>query len=359
MTSAWAAPGRVNLIGEHVDYNEGVVLPFALQFVTITRATARGRDTVCASSEGVGSAEFPITARPGEVDGWGAYVAGVVWALRQRGDDVPGLDLAITSNVPLGAGLSSSAALTCSLTAAISDECGLGLTREQAAEVSRAAENDFVGVPTGAMDQLASLLCEADSAMLLDCRSMQTRQVGFDPAGAGLTLLLIDTAARHSLVGSEYADRRRDCEEAAARLQVPSLRDATLGQVSTLPTDRLRRRARHIVTEIQRVTDVAAVLQAGQPADIGASLTASHESLRDDFEVSCEELDVTVDAAASAGALGARMVGGGFGGCVIALCRAADEQAVLRAVRTAYAEHGWQQPNVSTPRPSAGARRVS
>ncbi len=359
MTSAWAAPGRVNLIGEHVDYNEGVVLPFALQFLTITRATARGRDTVCASSEGVGSAEFPVDARPGDVDGWGAYVAGVVWALRQRGGDLPGLDLAITSDVPLGAGLSSSAALTCSVTAAISDECDLGLTREQAAEVSRAAENDFVGVPTGAMDQLASLLCEADFAMLLDCRSMQTRQIRFDPAGAGLTLMLIDTAARHSLVGSEYADRRRDCEEAAARLAVPSLRDATLSQVAKLPTDRLRRRARHVVTEIQRVADVAAVLQAGHPADIGASLTASHESLRDDFAVSCEELDVTVDAAVSAGALGARMVGAGFGGCVIALCRSANEQSVLRAVRAAYDVHNWRLPRVSGARPSPGAHRVS
>ncbi|MGI8888548.1 MAG: galactokinase [Nocardioidaceae bacterium] len=358
MTATWTAPGRVNLIGEHVDYNGGLVLPFALQFTTTSTVTARSDGRVHATSEDVEAVDFSVDSAVGEVKGWAAYVAGVVWALRQRGHDVPGLDISIASDVPVGAGLSSSAALSCSVTSAISDELGLDIDAVEAADVSRSAENDYVGVPTGVMDQYAAMLCEAGHVMLLDCRSLETRSIPFDPAAADLTLQLIDTQARHSLAGSEYGNRRSDCEEAAAELGLSSLRDADVAQVATLSSDRLRRRAHHVVTEMQRVVEVVEVLESGRPADIGAYLTAAHESLRDDFEVSSEELDVTVEAALAAGALGARMVGGGFGGCVIALCRDADVERVLARVRTAYSEHGWEAPTVWTPEPSQGAHRV-
>ncbi len=358
MTSTWAAPGRVNLIGEHVDYNDGPVLPFALPQVTSTRATARAGATVTVLSRSTGAAEFAVATSPGEVVGWSAYVAGVVWALRQQSFDVPGLDLTIWSDVPVGAGLSSSAALTCSVAAAIDDEAGFGMSPEQTAEVARAAENGYVGVPTGAMDQLASMLCSAGHALLLDCRSMQTRQINLDPVGAGLALLLIDTGARHELAGSEYADRRADCERAAADLGLTSLRDAEPDAIDSLAPRRLRRRARHVISEITRVGDVVTLLEADRMAEIGPLLSASHASLRDDFEVSTPELDVAVDGALAAGALGARLVGGGFGGCAIALCHGRDEPAVRHSVRTAYGDRGWRVPEFSSPTPSPGARRI-
>jgi galactokinase len=355
MTSTWAAPGRVNLIGEHVDYNDGLVLPFALPWTTVASATASSANSVSVDSDGMGTVQFPIEVAPGEVSGWGAYVAGVLWALRDAGHRLPGLDLHISSDVPDGAGLSSSAALTCSVAAAVNAECDIGLDRPTLAGVARTAENDFVGAPTGAMDQLASLLCEADAALLLDCQSMQWRQIPFDLSNDGLTLLLIDTKARHELVGSEYGDRRRDCEAAASALGVSSLREASLDGVEQLSDERLRRRAQHVVTEIQRVAEVAELLEHRQVADIGPLLTASHNSLRDDFDVSVEALDVTVDAAVSAGALGARMVGGGFGGCVIALCRADDQAAIRQSVQSTYDDRGWDGPTFSNPHPSAGA----
>ncbi len=359
MTSTWTAPGRVNLIGEHVDYNSGLVLPFALQFTTTACVSARDDDRVVVSSEGSGDAEFAASTQPADVDGWAAYVAGAVWALGQRGRQLPGLDIAITSDVPLGAGLSSSAALTCAVACAIDDEVGSGLSRRDLAEVARASENDYVGAPTGVMDQLAAMLCDADSVLLLDCRDLSARTIAFTLADEGLTLLLIDTNVRHSLVDSEYGARREDCRIAAEELGLDSLRDATASQVMELSDERLRRRAHHVVSEIARVEQVAAILEAGRPGDIGAQLSASHLSLRDDYEVSCEELDVTVEAALSAGALGARMVGGGFGGCALALCRDADSEAVLAKVRRAYADHGWKPPTVYDPRPSPGAHRVS
>jgi galactokinase len=352
------APGRVNLIGEHVDYNDGLVLPFALPFATTARVSLRSDDDVVVRSDGVGTETFDVGVRPGEVQAWAAYVAGVVWALRKDGHRVRGLDVDISSEVPTGAGLSSSAALTCSVVAAIGDASGLGLSLFDVARIARRSENDFVGAPTGVMDQLASVLGEVGHAVLIDCRSLETRQIPLDLASADLTLLLVDTRARHELVGSEYADRREDCERAAQILGLDSLRDASVDRIAELADERLQRRTHHVITEIQRVRDVVALLEAGHPADIGAFLTASHESLRDDFEVSCAELDVTVDAAVSAGALGARMTGGGFGGCVVALARGDDVDGVIIRIRAAYADRDWPEPQIWTPAPSAGAHRL-
>lgn len=278
--------------------------------------------------------------------------------MRGRGIDVGGLSITVSSDVPLGAGLSSSAALTCAVASAIDDLVGSGLDRPTLAQVARTCENDYVGAPTGVMDQMAAMLCEEAHALLLDCRDLTTSSIPFAIADADLTLLLIDTHARHELVNSEYGNRRSDCQEAATALGLDSLRDATLEQVVSLSDEQQRRRAHHVVTEIARVEDVVATLEAGRPDDIGAFLTASHHSLRDDFEVSCEELDVTVDEALAAGALGSRMVGGGFGGCAIALCRDRDLDAVRSRVEAAYAARHWPAPEVWTPLPSAGAHRV-
>ncbi|MGH3470569.1 MAG: galactokinase [Nocardioidaceae bacterium] len=363
MTSTWVAPGRVNLIGEHVDYNDGLVLPFALPLTTQAQVRATNSDRVNVSSSGAdGVVWFDVGTEPGDVAGWAAYVAGVLWALGTVDEHGPsrlpcGLDIEITGDLPNGAGLASSAALTCAVACATNDELGLGLSTTELASAARRAENDYVGVPTGVMDQLASLMCEPQHALLLDCRSMQSRQIAFDPPAAGLCLLVVDTMARHALVDGAYAERRADCRRAAEALGVPSLRDASLEQVAEL-SDPLRRRAHHVVSEIRRVTEVAALLDASHQADIGSFLTASHESLRDDFEVSCDELDTVVQGAVSAGALGARMTGAGFGGCAVVLCRNHDVAGVLERLFSDYEHRGWPIPGVWTAAPERGAHRV-
>jgi galactokinase len=360
----------VNLVGEHTDYNDGLVLPFALPMTTTASVTANDSGKVTVTSDGADDpVTFDVDASPDDVSGWAAYVAGVVWGVNRMLADgtaqgnseatgITGLDIAIRSGVPIGAGLSSSAALECSVACAINDELGLNLEKTTIADLARRAENDFVGVPTGVMDQLASMLCEEHSLLYLDCRSMQTRLVPFDPSAEGLRLLVINTHAEHELAGSAYGERRQSCEEAAAALELASLRDATLEQVRSLSDQVLQRRAHHVVTEIERVTEVVELLESGRVADIGGFLTASHQSLRDDYEVSCPELDVTVDASLSAGALGARMTGGGFGGCAIVLCRDSEQTVVEESVRVAYAERDWQEPTIWTAAPARGAAPI-
>jgi galactokinase len=255
--------------------------------------------------------------------------------------------------------LSSSAALECAVASAVNDAWGCGLSPLELAGRCRSAENDFVGVPTGPMDQLASMLSQLGHALLIDCRTLDCSQVPLDLAGDGLRLLVVDTGARHELTVSAYADRRAECEAAVVELGVASLRDATIDAVLRLTDPVLQRRAHHVVTEIARVEDVVALLRAGHTTDIGAFLTASHESLRDDYEVSCPELDVAVEAALAAGALGARMTGGGFGGCAIALCREGDVAAVLDRVEKAYSDRLWRRPTWWVATPSRGAHPLS
>jgi galactokinase len=294
--------------------------------------------------------------RPGSVQGWAAYVAGVLWALGEEGHDVPGLDVSIDSTVPIGAGLSSSAALECSVALAVNDLGGLGVDRPALAAVAQRAENDFAGVPTGGMDQRASLLCTEGHALLLDCRDDSTEQVPFDPGADGLTLLVVDTRAHHALGDGQYGRRREECARACAALGIASLREADPDAVERLDDPLLRRRARHVVTENARVLEVAALLRAGRLAEVGEVFTRSHASMRDDYEISAPELDVAVEAAVGAGALGARMTGGGFGGSAIAL--AADPAEVEAAVTDAFERHGFDAPEVFAVVPGGGARRV-
>jgi galactokinase len=357
----WHAPGRVNLIGEHTDYNDGFVLPFAIG-AGVTAAAARRPDgqLALASRQAPGEeVTVPLDGlAPGSVTGWAAYPAGVAWALRTAGYPVGGTSLSYDGDVPLGAGLASSAALECATALALTDLHGIALPRPQLAGIARRAENDFVGAPTGIMDQSAALLCQAGHALLLDCRSGIGTAVPLDPGPAGLILLVIDTGVRHDHAAGEYAARRQACEDAARALGVRSLRDITDSSELAGLDPLLARRARHVVTENSRVLATAALLRAGQLGQAGPLLTASHASLRDDFEVSWPEADAVVATAIEAGAYGARMTGGGFGGAVVAVVRS----QLLRPVRVAIAEQfsraDWPAPRFGSAVPSAGARRI-
>ena len=358
----WFAPGRVNLMGEHTDYNEGYVLPFALgQGIVAAAARRADRRLVLCSAREPGQVEVDLDRlAPGGVTGWAAYPAGVAWALAAAGHEVPGAALAIDSGVPAGAGLSSSAALECVTALALTELAGPARDRRELAAIARRAENDFVGVPSGIMDQSASLLSQAGHALLLDCRSLDSSQVPFDPAASRARLLLINTRVRHELTAGEYGRRRAECERAARLLGVPSLRYLTdVAELGRLTDPVLRRRARHVVTDDQRVLDVVALLRSADGdvyAEIGRLLTQAHLSLRDDFEISWPEADVAVEVALAAGALGARMIGGGFGGWVLALVR--EDGPVGAAVTDAFARRGWTAPEVLVAAPSDSARRA-
>ncbi|GAA3191351.1 MULTISPECIES: galactokinase [Streptomyces] len=366
-TGVWAAPGRANLIGEHTDYNDGFVLPFALTDTTLAAAAPRTDGALRLHSGDVpgGVVEVPADAlTPGRDLGWAAYPAGVVWAMRDAGLPVGGIDLHLDSTVPTGAGLSSSAALEVATALALDGLYGLGLDRQELARLTQRAENAFVGVPCGIMDQTAATSCTTGHALLLDTRDLTTRQVPFDLTGHGLRLLVIDTRVRHALADGAYAERRAGCERAARHLGIPALRDIeylqltdALRQLTELPD--VRPLVRHIVTENHRVQQVIARLDAGEPRAVGPLLTAGHASLRDDFAISCAELDLAVDTALAAGALGARMTGGGFGGSAIALVEDAAAPEITAAVLAAFAAAGHTAPRVFTARPGPGAHRAA
>ena len=345
----WSAPGRVNLIGEHTDYNGGLALPIALPHRTSCAASARDDDLLrIASLQEDTPVEVSLDdVAAGSPEGWAAYVAGVLWALRENGYAVRGLDVLVDGQVPLGAGLSSSAALECSVAAAASDLFGLGLLestegRATLAAACQRAENDIAGAPTGGMDQAAAMHCTPDHALRLDCRDGGMGQVPFDLDAHDAVLLVTDTRASHALADGQYGARRDACEKAADLLGVEFLRDVVdrpLDEtLAALPDDELRRRTRHVITEIERVDAVVDALREGDLEEVGRLFVASHESLRDDYEVSCTELDLVVDTAVAHGALGARMTGGGFGGSAIALLHAADVDRVIRAIADAFAE---------------------
>jgi len=369
----WSAPGRVNLIGEHTDYNDGLCLPFALPHRTYAAVRRTKGDVVrlVSAQESAGVREIALAdVRPGAVDGWPGYVVGVAWALREAGYPVGGFDVAVDSCVPYGAGLSSSAALECSVAVALDALFGLGLagTGDDPDDAGRAvlvracirAENEIAGASTGGMDQSASLRARAGHALLLDCRDGSVRHVPFDLAAHDLALLVIDTKAEHALVDGQYAARRDACERAAAVLGVPTLREidpgglgdalATLAHgtgplgAGSTEADVLVSRVRHVVTEIARVQEFVALLDDDRVAEVGDAMDASHASLRDDYEVSCHELDLAVGTARDAGALGARMTGGGFGGSAIALVPADAVDAVADAVAEAFARERLHAP---------------
>lgn len=367
-SGVWSAPGRVNLIGEHTDYNAGLCLPIALPQRTFAAVRRRDDDLVrVVSAQGEGVVEVDLDeVGAGHPAGWAAYVAGVPWALRRAGYAVGGLDVAVDGRVPLGAGLSSSAALECAVAAAAADLHDLGLLetptgRTALAAVCVEAENTVAQAPTGGMDQSAALLAERGHALLLDCRDHTTEQVPFDLAAHGLALLVVDTRAEHALVDGQYAERRSSCEQAARELHVSSLREVTVddlsASLSTLSSDLLRRRARHVVTEIERVRETVAALRRNDFHSVGSLFVDSHASMRDDFEISVAELDTAVEAALASGALGARMTGGGFGGSAIALVAADQADPTIAAVERAFADHGFGAPDCFVVTASGSATR--
>jgi galactokinase len=362
--TVWAAPGRVNLIGEHTDYNDGFVLPVALP-QTISAAAARRSDGVLrfVSRQAEDRVETHVDKlEPRTMSGWAAHPAGVLWSLREAGYDISGLDLLIDGTVPVGAGLSSSAALAGATALAVTYLHGIDLDRLAMARLAQRAENDFVGMPCGILDQSASLLTRADHALFLDTRTLHTEHVPLPLAAHGFELLIINTRKQHQLVDGEYAQRRRTCEQAASLLGVKALRDIEIDDLDDalgrLPDEVMRRRVRHVVTENARVLDTVRLLRTDAITEIGPLLTASHISLRDDYEVTIPELDVAVEAALSAGALGARMTGGGFGGCVIALVASHRAESCATAVREAFCGYDFAEPEHYRARPSDAARRL-
>jgi galactokinase len=360
----WAAPGRVNLIGEHTDYNDGFVLPAAIDRLVAVAAGRRegGRLRLWSLQSGPPADLELARVGPGRVDGWAAYPAGVAWALGQAGVGVGGTDLVVDGDVPAGSGLSSSAALECATATALADLHGAGLDRPALAALARRAENEVVGVPSGVMDQMVAMLGRAGHALFLDTRSLATEQVPLPLEAARRCLLVIDTRAGHRLVDGAYADRKAACEAAAATLGVAALRDATLEQVEAAAGalgDPGLRRARHVVSENARVLSAVELLRAGDLDGLGPLLAASHASLRDDYEVSSPELDTAVEAAVDAGAVGARMTGAGFGGSAIALVATDRAGQVADRVGEAFAAAGFGPPEVVAVVPSDGARRLA
>jgi galactokinase len=370
----WSSPGRVNLIGEHTDYNDGFVLPFAIQHRTHVALAPRSDGVFrvrVASTFDDASAEVALEAldvvfpdQREDVPEWARYPLGVAWALLAASGtdpaDVTGVDLAFASDVPVGAGLSSSAAIEGATAVALAETWGIDLDRVALAKVGRRAENEAVGAPTGIMDQMASLLGRPDAAIFLDCRSLEAEVVDLGFAEAGLELVVIDTGVKHSHATGGYRERRAACERGAAALGVPALRDVSiddLPRLAELVDEVTFRRVRHIVTENQRVLDTVRTLREQGPTAIGDLLVASHASMRDDFEISVPELDTAVEAALSAGALGARMTGGGFGGAAIALVAHDRVDAVRDAATAAFSAAGFAAPTIFTVTPSVGAAR--
>ena len=356
-----AAPGRVNLIGEHIDYSDGFVLPFAIKDRTLVAARKRNDSTVrIASAQRRNKiVTVDINQLKPELKGeWERYALGVLWALGVK----EGVDLLIDGHVPLGAGLSSSAALECSVATAMNHLFDLGFNLEELARLTQKAENQYVGVPCGIMDQSVSLMATQGSALLLDCRDLTTKNIPFDVASSGLELLIIDTQAHHALTDGGYAERRASCESVVAKLEITSLRELSMEQLENsrgLLTDTEFVRARHAVTEMKRVLECVEALSNSDFEKVGQLINQSHTSLRDDYTVSCPELDTAVEAALAAGALGSRMVGGGFGGSAIALIQASQTSETIKAVEKAFSSKGFKAPRFFNSLPSQGAELLS
>ena len=356
-----AAPGRVNLIGEHIDYSDGFVLPFAISDKTVV-ALARRTDRKFRISSVQKSADiFEISIDdvvPLKGENWARYALGVLWVLGVN----TGVDLLIDGRVPLGAGLSSSAALECSIATAVNDLFNLNLSLAELARATQKAENDYVGVPCGIMDQSVSLMAKAGSALLLDCRDLTSENIPFLIAPQGLELLIIDTQAHHKLVDGGYAERRASCEKAVAQLGITSLRDISVAdyaarQSALDPVTYIR--GFHAVTEMKRVLDAVDALKKNNFIRLGELLNQSHRSLRDDYTVSCPELNLAVDTAIAQGALGARMVGGGFGGSAIALMKTDQVKRCETAISRAFSRAGYKSPRFFTSLPSEGAHVIA
>ena len=356
-----SAPGRVNLIGEHVDFLDGFVLPFAISDATTVAIAKNSSNKIrCASIQKKGAVSTIDCANiaPKSGEAWARYPIGVLWSL---GIDT-GLDILVDGQVPLGAGLSSSAALECAVATAINEFFNLGLMLPELARAAQRAENIYVGMPCGIMDQSVSLMATEGNALLLDTRDLSIEQIPFNIAPLGLELLVIDTQVHHALVDGGYAERRASCEKAIADLDITSLRDISISEfVARKPEldEKTYLRAFHGVTEMQRVLDAVALLKAGDFVGFGEIVTAAHISLRDNYTVSCPELNLAVDTALKFGALGSRMIGGGFGGSAIALIKAKDSELIKSEIKNGFMKARFKSPRFFSALPSAGAQIIN
>ncbi len=352
-----AAPGRVNLIGEHVDFLDGFVLPFAISDLTtvaIARTSSNQIRVASLQKEGVISKVDANKLEPKSGEAWTRYPVGVLWSLGIKS----GLDILVDGQVPLGAGLSSSAALECAVATAVNELFNLNLSLPELARATQRAENIYVGMPCGIMDQSVSLMATKGNALLLDTRDLSTEQIPFDIAPLGLELLVIDTQVHHALVDGGYAERRASCEKAVADLGITSLRDISVSEFVARKAEldeKTYLRAFHGVTEMQRVLDAVALLKAGDFVGFGEVVTEAHQSLRDNYTVSCPELDLAADIANKFGALGARMIGGGFGGSAIALIKAKDGELIKSEIKDGFMKAKFKNPRFFSALPSAGA----
>ena len=361
-SGVWSAPGRVNLIGEHTDYNEGFVLPFAIDRRTYAAVSKRSDQVARIASAFSGEVvEFEISEiQRDTVFDWSAYPLGVAWSLIQSGAKPQGFDLYVDSNVPVGAGLSSSAAIECSVALALNELWESGFSRSVLAKVGQRAENEIVGAPTGIMDQTASLFGQVDHAVFLDCRTLDAKATPLSLRENGLEIVVMDTRVAHRLTDGGYATRRQSCEEAAEIMGVTSLRDVTVESLEAsrnLLEDVVYKRARHVVTENERVKKTVELLSSSGPKSIGQLMNESHASMRDDFQISITELDVAVETAISEGAVGARMTGGGFGGAAIALIEKARLASLTTAVLDKFRDQGFEKPEIFTVTADEGAKR--
>ena len=355
----WSSPGRVNLIGDHTDYNDGLALPAAIDRSAVVAAGLRADAMIRCRSR-----QVPTEVRValddigrGSEDGWALPVLGALWGLRRAGVGVPGIDLTIDSTIPMGGGLASSAALGVATALAMTDLTGQHLSDSDVARCCQDGEGSIAGAPTGLMDQLAVLAGRTGYAVFLDCRTLERELVPFRPGEVALSLVVIDTSVAHSNRGGGYRARREESAQAAGVLGVHSLRDATLDDVEGRLSGMLQRRARHVLTENARVRRTVELLRDGRVQAIGGVLEESHASLRDDYEVSSPELDAAVAAAHDAGAWGARMTGAGLGGCAIALVPSYAREKVAEAVRESFARQGFRAPTVFDVTTADGARR--
>jgi galactokinase len=362
-TGVWSAPGRVNLIGEHTDYNEGYVFPFAINRRTFAALALREDSTVRVASsfsDDIHQVDIANITSDAKND-WAAYPFGVAWAIQQLAEvSASGFDCFIESDVPVGAGLSSSAAIECAVALGLNELWGAGLDRRKLARAGQLGENEIVGAPTGIMDQSASLLGEIDHGVFLDCRSLEATPIELGFSSADLELLIIDTKVAHRLVDGGYAARRAACETGATQMGVTSLRDLSiedLEKAKEILDEVTFRRVRHVVTENQRVLDTIRTLREAGPTALGQLMHASHESMRDDFEISVDELDTAVETAIRHGAVGARMTGGGFGGAAIALTPIGKISEVTLSILAEFEALGYAKPDIFAVSAAPGAIR--
>jgi galactokinase len=358
-----AAPGRVNIIGEHTDYNDGFVFPMAIERYTVIAAAPNGSTQITlrsASGQGVATVDLAQPLKPGPKGYWANYPMGVIAGFVARGLKPVGFDAVMNSTVPLGGGLSSSASLEVATATLLEAITGTTLDPVEKALLCQKAEHDYAGMPCGIMDQFISTLGRKDHVLLLDCRSREPKLVPFtDPSVA---VLIVNTNVKHELTGSEYPTRRKQCETAAKALGVPSLRTATaalLEQNRAKLDEVVFRRARHVIGEIARTPAAAAAIAKGDWVAAGDAMYASHYSLKDDYEVSCIELDAVVEIAkgigAQGGVIGCRMTGGGFGGCAVALVQTSAVDAVMKTIEAEYKKKTGITPTMFVSRPGQGA----